>query len=131
MRNSLFFALALGLLFWVGCAEDDTPVNSIPGHGQLVFKVGSVPSIVSSIEADITNSSTGDVINVDLTSNTIVSLMVGDYSVDVRAYDANGNAVYRGSADFTVVEGQNTIASITMDPVTGTVQFEFVWGDGE
>lgn len=139
MKKS-FLVLVLMALSLSGCLKSTvmSPFSdTAKGSVSLRLNKTNVPQGVSVVNAVLSRSghdtlkASLDLVSDTSASITVDSITVGQWHLTVSALDENGNLLYSGQTDVTVVGGVTTQVTLTLVPVgqgTGSIYIIVNWG---
>ena len=138
MRVSFIVLPVLLVLLIAGCQQDALilPPNSAPhATGKIVLTLPPAPAGVSAVIATLSRSGFDTVrISLNLSdsgqgaSGSMDGLSAGPWHLEVDAFDEYHRVIYTGATDVTIVPGQVTDVSLTLEPASGGIRIIVTWG---
>ena len=138
----IFFGLMAVFLSLVSCPSGVTPDGD---HGTLVLVFSATTmkakTIVPPLDMDIASytisgsgphSSTFSLSGVTGASVTQNALLVGAWTIQVDALNANSDLIGSGSISVSITAGETSTATVTVSPLsgTGTLNITLSWASG-
>ena len=117
----------------LGTTDPTRAITSTVGSFACLFSMEGAPSTVKKLDGSLSNA--GDTVKFPFTIDTaqklawaqVNNLSVGTYRLEVNARDKNGNVLYYGVTEATVIAGQLTAVHLTLHPATGGLLIEVTW----
>lgn len=136
------FLATAGLLTSVACTGLQNPVSPVKNGGTATISVkfstpkAGAPALAQAPATDFTtgivslskgalNQTAPITIANGRASASIPGLEAGLWTITLNFYNATGTLTYTGTSTVTIQNGVTTSASITIDPVSGGITFDF------
>ncbi|MCB0279247.1 MAG: hypothetical protein KDD94_07085 [Calditrichaeota bacterium] len=135
MKKISYFVI-IALLLW-GCSDTventEKPVKTTDASMQISFSLKGANDAITSVTGELQSSVHDNIsfnfnISGETASYNIEHVQAGDWTLVVKAYNAQTELRHQGEEDISIVAGQVNSVSIVLDQTTGTAGFYVSWG---